>query len=98
LNRFTPNPGDFPFVLEEIHVYFPGSTNVAVGDDVVLVVYENTSGNPDPAPGSNFLYKHPVTIQALDAWNTYALPAGVPLAGPRDVLIGVIAMKIPGSA
>jgi len=81
--------------LNEIQVYF--SSNVSVGDDIVLVVYENTSGNTDPAIGDNFLYKLPATVQTLDAWNIYTLPAGIPLMGPGDVLIGVIAMEIPGS-
>ena len=40
----------------------------------------------------------PVEVEALDAWNTYALPGGVVLDGPGDVLIGVIAMKKSGSS
>lgn len=105
LNRFTPDPGVYPFTLNKIQVYFASSDNVQVGDRMDLVVYENTSGNTDPAVGANFLARFPVTVQALDAWNTYLLPGwntyplpgGVVLDGPGDVLIGVIAMEARGA-
>lgn len=97
LNRFTPSPGSYPFTLKEIQVYFGGGANVHVGDDMVLVVYENTSGNTDPAVGANLRASFPVTVQAVASWNNYTLPAGVFLSGPGDVLIGVIALETPGS-
>ena len=97
LNRFTPPASAYPFTLNEIQVYFSSDSLVNVGDEMVLVVYENTSGNSDPAVGANFLGRFPVTVQAVGAWNTFTLPSGVPLAGPGDVLIGVIATEIPGS-
>ena len=97
LNRFTPDPGAYPFTLDEIQVYFASQDQVWVGDRMDLVVYENTSGNTDPAVGAQFLARFPVEVEALDAWNTYALPGGVVLDGPGDVLIGVIAMETPGS-
>jgi hypothetical protein len=98
LNRFTPDPGAYPFTLDEIQVYFASQDQVWVGDRMDLVVYENTSGNTDPAVGAQFLARFPVEVEALDAWNTYALPGGVVLDGPGDVLIGVIAMEKPGSS
>ncbi len=97
LNRFTPSTGSYPFTLKEIQVYFRSDDYVKVGDDMVLVVYENTSGNADPAVGANLRASFPVTVQAVDSWNTYTLPAGVFLSGPGDVLIGVIALETPGS-
>ena len=98
LNRFTPPADAYPFTLEEVQVYFDSTGLGLVGDDIIIVVYENTTGNTDPAVGSNWLYSYPTTIQALDAWNTYTLPVGVPLNGPGDVLIGVIALEIPGTS
>lgn len=98
LNRFTPNPSDFAFDLTEIQVYFRGGTsNVQVGDAIRLVVYENTSGNTDPAVGATWRASFPATVQALDAWNVYSLSTPVHLDGPGDVLIGVIALKKPGT-
>lgn len=97
LNRFTPAAAVYPFILNEIQVYFDSSGMVRAGDKMELVVFENTSGNTDPAVGANFLARFPVEIETLNAWNTYTLPGGVVLDGPGDVLIGVIAMEKPGS-
>jgi subtilisin family serine protease len=98
LNRFTPSPCDFSFDLEQVQVYFGGgTTNVSVGDDLRLVVYENTLGSEDPAVGANFLASFDVQVLALDAWNVYNLATPVTFNGPGDVLIGVIAMEVPGS-
>jgi hypothetical protein len=98
VNRFTPSPADFPFNLTQVQVYFSSVGMVHVGDQMVLAVYENTSGNYDPAVGSNFLASFPVTVQAVDAWNVYNLPVPVALNGPGDVAIGVIAMTVPGTS
>jgi len=96
LNRFTPDPGAYPFTLNEIQVYFDDT--VSAGDEIVLAVYENTSGSTDPAIGANLLASIPTTVQTATAWNNYTLPGGVLLSGPGDVLIGVVAMETPGSA
>ena len=98
LNRFTPNAMDFPLTLNQIHVYFEGGTTfVLPGDEINLVVYENTSGNADPAVGSNLLYQQAATVTAVDAWNIYTLTTPVVLNGPGDVLIGAIALEKPGT-
>ena len=98
VNRFTPDPAAFPFNLNQIQVYFDSTGLGLVGDDITLVVYENVTGNTDPAIGSNFLYSWNTTIQALDAWNIYDLPAPVALNGPGDVIIGVIGLEVPGTS
>ena len=98
LNRFTPDPDAFPFTLDEIHVYFGAADYALVGDDMILVVYENVHGNADPAVNSTFLAQFPVTVEKLDAWNVYTLPEGVTLNGPGDVLIGLIGMEKPGTS
>lgn len=96
LNRFSPPDGSYPFTLNEVQVYFDDT--VSVGDEMVLAIYENTSGSIDPAVGSNLLATFPVTVGATAAWNIYTLPEGVLLSGPGDVLIGVIALELPGAA
>ena len=98
LNRFTPNPDAFPFNLNQIQIYFETSGMALVGHDIRLVVYENVTGNTDPALGSNFLYSWDTTVQALDTWNMYDLPEPVELNGPGDVLIGVIGLEVPGTS
>jgi hypothetical protein len=97
VNRFTPAPADFPFNLNQVQIYFPTDGNVNVGDDIIIVVYENTSGNTDPAVGSNFLASFPATVQATGSWNVYDLASPVLFDGPGDVIIGAIAMTVPGS-
>ena len=52
-NRFTPDPGAFPFNLEQVQVYFDSTGLGVVGDDIIIVVYENVTGNADPAVGPN---------------------------------------------
>ncbi|HNS52820.1 MAG TPA: hypothetical protein PKO09_16770 [Anaerolineae bacterium] len=98
VNRFTPDPGLFPFDLTEVQVYFSAVGLVNVGDDMRLVMYENTTGNNDPAVGSNFLTSFDVTVQALDTWNVYTLPTPVTFAGPGDAVIGLIGLEVPGTS
>ncbi|MDF1520338.1 MAG: Ig-like domain-containing protein [Brevefilum sp.] len=96
LNRFTPDPSAFPFTLTDVQIYFDDT--VTAGDEIVIAVYENTSGNSDPAVGSNLLMSLPTTVQAVSSWNNYTLTEGVLMSGPGDVLIGVVAMETPGVA
>ena len=98
VNRFTPDPDAYPFNLEQVQIWFSSVGEVYVGDDIIIVVYENTTGNIDPAVGSNWLYSYPTTVQALDTWSVYDLPEVVELNGPGDVVIGVIALEVPGGS
>jgi hypothetical protein len=94
LNRFTPAPADFPFTLEEIQVMFyeneTGTLNVNVGDEIELAVYQDADG--DPSNGAALLATVSGTVQAVNgsAWSVYNLSSPVAIAGPGDVLIGVI--------
>ena len=90
LNRFTPNPADFPFSLNQISVVL-GATGVTVGDPIDLVVYQDTDSDGDPG-NAVWLATYPVTVQYNDGvtWNDYPLATPLALAGPGDVLIGVI--------
>jgi hypothetical protein len=98
LNRFTPAAGAYPFVINEVQVYFSSIGLVNVGDNITLAIYENTSGNTDPAVGSNLLATFPATVQAVDAWSVYTLGTPVLFNGPGDALIGVIALEVPGTS
>ena len=90
LNRFTPDPADFPFNLNQIQMFFDSSTNVVVGDDIDLVVYQDSDGNP--ANGATWLATYSVTVQSVDGvtWSVYDLPAPLLVNGPGDVLIAAI--------
>jgi subtilisin family serine protease len=93
LNRFTPNPADYPFNLNEIRIMFDNSTgtsNVNFGDDIDLVVYEDADGNP--ANGATWLATFNETVGSVDGttWSVYTLSSPVTLNGPGDVLIGAI--------
>ncbi len=91
LNRFTPDPMEFPFQLEEVSVIF-GTTLVNVGDAIEILVYEDTDGDGDPATGSVLLGSFTDTIQFNDqlTFSVYLLNTPVVLNGPGDVLIGVV--------
>lgn len=90
-NRFTPDPLDFPIVLDEIWVQF-GSTNVSPGDRVDLVIHEDTDGDNDPGTGAVHLATFTTTVQVAGGgnWSVYPLSPTVLLNGPGDVLIGVV--------
>jgi uncharacterized repeat protein (TIGR01451 family) len=96
-NYFSPAPGLFPLELDEVQVYFEGgTTGVQVGDDIVIAFYKDDDGNP--GNGADYLVGYPATVQAVDAWNTYALSTTVPFDSPTNIFIGVIAMEIPGTS
>ena len=94
LNRFTPDPSNFPFDLEEIRVMFyenpSGTLNVNVGDEVDLVVYQDADGNP--ANGATLLATYHTSIPVVDGmnWSVYELSSPLKITGPGDVLIGII--------
>lgn len=95
LNRFTPDASEFPLSIKEVRVYFSELGLVKVGDDIVIVVYENNGGNVNPGIGSKWLYSYPSAVRVLNDWSIYTLPTPVLFNGPGDVLVGVIAMEIP---
>ncbi len=90
LNRFTPDPVLFPFTLQQISVIFGDS--VGIGDDVQILVFEDTDGDGDPGTGANLLYSQDVTVQFNDyaTWNDYLLDEPLLLEGPGDVILGAI--------
>jgi PKD repeat protein len=88
-NRFTPAATEFPFMLTQIGVYIPSWAYAAVGDEIDLVVYEDTDGNP--ANGGDWLKTIPVTLKTAPGYNVFDISTdAVVLNGPGDVFIGVI--------
>ena len=91
LNRFTPDPADFPLKLEEVWVQY-GTTGVVVGSDIDLVIHEDTDGDGNPGTGAVHVATYDVTVLAADSvtWSEYTLSPPIILYGPGDVLIGAI--------
>ncbi len=90
LNRFTPDPGAFPFVLRSIAVWFVAIP--AEGTPIELVVLADDDG--DPANGAKLVLVHRAAAYFGNTWSVYALPEPVLLAGPGDVLVGVIVPEV----
>lgn len=90
-NRFTPDPADFPFQIEEIQVLM-GSLGVYIGDAVQILVYADTDGDGDPGTGAEFLGALDSTVQNTGSkdFNIYTLPEPIRVEGPGDILIGMI--------
>jgi hypothetical protein len=84
-------------MVEEIATIF-GGTGTAVGDDVDLLVMQDTDGDGDPS-NATLVAVYPVTIQVNDGatWNVYTLSTPAALYGPGDVLIGIINRYQPGT-
>ncbi len=93
VNRFTPAEDQFPFLLEQVDISFEASGAVAAGDALRIVVYQNTTGSVDPAPGSELLYQQDVVVGDAAGWNNYVLDEPVLISGPGDVLIAAIFLK-----
>lgn len=88
LNRFTPAAASFPFTLDTVSVFWP-TGQVAAGNAMQLVVYEDTDADGDPHDAV-LVGAQDVTVQSVGAWNDYALTSPIALTGPGDVLIGFV--------
>jgi hypothetical protein len=85
LNRFTPDPGEFPFALDTVEVLFGAGVGVNVGELVDIYVYEDTDGDGDPGTNANWLGSATnQTVQAVDdtTFSVYTLSPPVLLNGP----------------
>jgi len=93
LNRFTPDPGDFPFSLRQVSVLFGADTGVTVTDQVDIYIYEDTDGDGDPGTNARFLGSiNDAAVQAVDdvTWSNFTLTTPIDLYVPGDVLIAVV--------
>ena len=99
LNRFTP--AEFPLEITQVDVFFAGGTTALnVGDPFDVYLWENTSGNADPAVGATYIGAGTGnTIAALDDWTTVTLSTPLQFNGPGgDIVVAVVHRLIPGSA
>jgi hypothetical protein len=93
LNRFTPDPADFPFVLDQVSVLFSTEVGVNISDTIDIYLYEDTDGDGDPGTGASLLQSlDDAAVQAADSvtWSNYPVDPPVILNGPGDVLIAVV--------
>lgn len=88
-NQFTPEPGEYPFLLEEIHLLFDAMTDAEVGMALDLFVYQVPDGNP--ANGADLLLALPARqVEQVGDWSVYPLQQPLLLDGPGDILIAVV--------
>ena len=95
LNRFTPDPTDYPFTLTNVQTVFVGAlSNGGVGAVVgeLFDVYVYQDDDNDPSNGATLVAAvHDVAVaDPLGALQTITLPnGGVELDGPGDVLVAL---------
>jgi hypothetical protein len=90
LNRFTPDPSDYPITITSIATIFgDGAGWNAAGDRINVYVYEDADGEPaDGATpvGSYIGYAMP---EPVNAFTTISLPTPIVVDGPGDILIAL---------
>lgn len=87
LNRFTPSPMSYPFVLTQVQLYMAPESQCAAGSTIDIYVYTDSDGNP--ANGAQLVGS--LTGQTTGAPgqnNRYA--TNFLLTQPGDALIGVV--------
>jgi len=88
-NHFTPEEGDFPFLLDQVEVYFSSADgiNVSVGDRVDIHVYSLPNGTPEfgGTLEKSLLQRE---VQVLDDWTIYSLSE--PLSVEEDLFLAVV--------
>jgi hypothetical protein len=95
LNRFTPDPTDYPFTLTNVQTVFVGAlSNGGVGAVVgeLFDVYVYQDDDNDPSNGATLVAAvHDIAVaDPLGALQTITLPnGGVELDGPGDVLVAL---------
>jgi subtilisin family serine protease len=90
LNRFTPDPGDYPITITSISTIFGnGNGWNAAGDHINFYVYQDDDTDPSDGAvlaGSYQGYTMPVPV---NNFTTIILPTPIVVNGPGDVLIGL---------
>lgn len=80
----------FQFELHEIWVLFPAGDNMAVGNEIELVVYLDRDG--DPSTGADYITSFTEMIQTVDGntFSVYELNPPLFFDDPGDILVGVV--------
>ncbi len=90
MNRFTPDPADYPITITSISTIFAASSGWnAPGDHINVYVYQDN--NTTPLDGATFVASSlGYTISApSDDFTTITLPTPIVVDGPGDVLIAL---------
>ena len=87
-NRFTPDPGDFPFNLRTVSILL--NNIYAIGDPVQVLVYSDPDSNV--TNGASLVKAEDFTIQSNNpiTWNVFTFTTPAMLNVPGDVLVGIV--------
>lgn len=89
LNQFTPDENDYPFVLNQVSVFFPVDSSIAPGDKFDVYIFDSPGESPDEA--SSMLQRIPdAEVGATGDWTVVDLKQPLYLVEPSDILIGVV--------
>ncbi len=89
LNRFTPDPGDFPLTVRQVQAVF--GNDAKVGDDIDVLIMKDDDGDGNPCNAS-VLHAESFKVQANDkeSWSIYSLNKPVSFESSGDVIIGLV--------
>ncbi|HEX6832973.1 MAG TPA: hypothetical protein VF132_05515, partial [Rudaea sp.] len=96
LNRFSPEPADFPFALREVDIDF-GTNGIAAYEKFDVYIY--TDDDHDPTNGATLaLALRGVMVEnPLGAMQTVLFPYDLQLIDPCDILIAIVNRDAAGS-
>lgn len=90
LNRFTPNPPDYPITITSISTVFgDGAGWNALGDHINVYVYTDADGDPSDGAVPAGAYVGYTMPAPSNAFTTITLPTPIVVDGPGDVLIAL---------
>lgn len=90
LNRYTPDPSDFPITIDSISTIFgdgPGWN--AAGDHINVYIYQDDDANPANGATLAGMYQGYTMPEPSNALTTIQLPVPIVVDGPGEVLIAL---------
>ena len=90
LNRFTPDPADYPITITSISTIFGDNAGWnAPGDHINIYVYTDDDDNPANGASAAGAYVGYTMPTPANTFTTIALPTPIVVDGPGDVLIAL---------
>jgi subtilisin family serine protease len=90
LNRFTPEPADYPITITSISTIFAnGAGWNAEGDHVNIYVYQDDDSDPTNGATLIGMYQGYTMPAPVNQFTQIQLPAPILVTGPGDVLIAL---------
>jgi subtilisin family serine protease len=90
LNRFTPQPSDYPITITSIDALFGnGAGWNAEGDHINFYIYQDDDADPSNGAALVGTYRGYAMPVPINNFTTIELPTPVVVAGPGDVLIAL---------